>query len=171
MNSRYRNVVGFTVIEIIMVILLISIMTAVIIPRFADYGIINLSNAVVKIATDIRYAQNRATTTHQRNRIKFATSTTYDLEYCATYSACNCTSGWAAGILQVDLGSDFSGVVLGAAVVGDCVEFDPLGRPYFNDGCANPGPCAASTGASVVVNSGPDNRTVSVNQDTGMVSY
>jgi len=168
---NFKSESGFTVLELTIVIIIVAILAAAAIPRLGSLSELTLGNALVKIAADLRYAQSRATTTQQRSRINFATSTTYDLEYCTTYSSCSCTSGWVTGSLQVDLGSDFPGVALGAAVVADCIEFDFLGRPYFNNDCADPGPCASSTGASVVVNSGTDSRTVSVNQDTGMVSY
>lgn len=162
---------GFTLIELVMIITLLAILAAVAIPQFSGYGAIKQGNAVLKIASDIRYAQNRATTTQQRSRVSF-TANDYTINYCANYTSSTCTCAAWSPVKTIDLSSDFSGVTIGT-MVGNCIEFDSLGRPYYNAGCANPATlCTTSAGATVaVIYSGEANKTVTVQTQTGMVSY
>lgn len=165
---------GFTLIELVMVLLLLAILAAVAIPRFSGYGSIKQGNAVVKIASDIRYAQNRATTTQQRHRMNFNTSTTYDIQFCnGIYNTATCTcptwvlatDPYTRGPFQINLNNDFSGVTISPAP-GSWLEFDSLGRPYAN-------PCNVNTvGRTVAVKySGEADKNIVVQQQTGMVSY
>ncbi|MEK6726173.1 MAG: type II secretion system protein [Deltaproteobacteria bacterium] len=165
---------GFTLIELVMILMLIAILAAVAIPRFSGYGAIKQGNAVVKIASDIRYAQNRATTTQQRSRLSSVDATNYEVYFCASYTqaTCTCASGWSfatdpytRGIFQVNLNTDYSGVTIASTV--SLLEFDSLGRPYDGGGS-----CTASAGATVTVTySGETDRTISIQTQTGMVSY
>ena len=52
---------GFTIIELVMILTLLAILAAVAIPRFSSYGATKQRNAVLKIASDIRYLQNSVT--------------------------------------------------------------------------------------------------------------
>ena len=165
---------GFTLIELVMIITLLAILAAVAIPRFSGFGAIKQGNAVMKIASDIRYAQNRATTTQQRSRVSFVDATNYEVYFCATYTqaTCTCTSGWSfatdpytRGNFQVNLNTDYSGVTIASTV--SLLEFDSLGRPY-NGGVS----CTASAGATVTVTySGEADIPIGIQQQTGMVSY
>lgn len=170
---------GFTILELVMVILLIAVLAAVAIPRFANVSGVRLGNAAVKIVSDIRYAQNRAATTQQRSRFRISSATVYDIYFCAAYDSgtCDCTSGWAyatdpgsGGNFRVDLNDDYSGVTI-SSLVGDCVEFDSLGRPYYNSGCGDAASCGSSAGAVVSITDGTDSESITVNTDTGMASY
>ncbi|MDO8445066.1 MAG: prepilin-type N-terminal cleavage/methylation domain-containing protein [Deltaproteobacteria bacterium] len=164
---------GFTLIELVMILLLIAILAAVAIPRFSGYGAIKQGNAVMKIASDIRYAQNRATTTQQRSRVSFTGAATYEVRYCTSYTQATCScSSWnfatdpyTRGNFQVNLNNDFSGVTIANTV--SLLEFDPLGRPY--NGAVS---CTASVGTTVAVKYGgePD-KNIIVQSQTGMVSY
>ena len=174
---------GFSTIELIIIIILLGILSVVAATQLGKYyGGIKLENATMKIASDIRYAQNRATTTQKRSQVRFLTSTTYDVRYCTSYDAtagiCNCTGTWEpardpskGGNFQVDLSSDFSGVTI-ATIVGHCTEFDSLGRPYYNASCTDVNSCNSSLGATVTVQySGESNKSIVVQIQTGMVSY
>lgn len=165
---------GFTLIELVMVIILLVIMAAVAIPRFSGYGGMKQGNAVLKIASDIRYAQNKATTTQQRSRVSFVVGgISYTINSCANYTSSTCTcAAWSLD-QTIDLSSDYSGVTISGVVIGNCIEFDSLGRPYYNTGCANGGAsCNTSLGATVAVScSGEPDRNIVVQSQTGMVSY
>lgn len=167
---------GFTLIELVMVILLLVILAAVAIPRFNIFGGMKQGNAALKIASDIRYAQNRATTTQKRHRINFNSSTTYDIKYCNDIyntTTCTCPTAWVlatdpytSGNFQISLDNDFSGVSISSPAAGSWLEFDSLGRPYVN-------PCSVtSAGTTVTVSySGEADRNISIQSQTGMVSY
>jgi MSHA pilin protein MshC len=73
--QRIRRVVsaspGFTLIELIMVIVLIGILAVSIMPKFVDTSAISLHGGAAMIAADIRYAQELAMSTNQPKSITF----------------------------------------------------------------------------------------------------
>ena len=174
---------GFSTIELVIIMILVGILAVVAATQLGKYyGGIKQENATMKIASDIRYAQNRATTTQQRSRVNFLTTTTYEVSYCTAYDGtagvCNCTGLWnyardpsKGGNFKVNLASDFSGVTI-ATIVGHCTEFDSLGRPYYNANCSTATSCNSSTLSTVTVQySGETDKTITVATQTGMVSY
>ena len=173
---------GFTIIELVMVIIVVSILAAVAVPQFARHWTgIKLGNATMKIASDIRYAQNRATTTQQRSRVSFLSPTTYEVRYCTAYDntpdVCNCTGAWnyatdpySRGDFQINLNNDFSGVTI-SGILNDCIEFDSLGRPYYNANCTTATSCNSSAQSQVTVQYSGNNKIITVLPQTGMVSY
>jgi prepilin-type N-terminal cleavage/methylation domain-containing protein len=68
-----RSSPGFTLIEMVMVIVIIAILAAVSMPRFRAFDSLKLNGAVKKIATDIRYVQQLSVSTHDTYRIRFDT--------------------------------------------------------------------------------------------------
>jgi Tfp pilus assembly protein PilE len=172
---------GFTIIELVMIILTAAILAAVAVPQFNRYWAgIKTGNAAMYIASDIRFAQNRATTTQQRSQINFsAGGTSYTIRSCAIadYAIGTCTCGGAGwtNIKVVDfsaLTSEFSGVTI-ATVPTHCIEFDSLGRPYYNTNCSNPAaPCpSAQIIPQFNVQHSGSTRTISITTQTGMVSF
>ncbi|MDP2683405.1 MAG: prepilin-type N-terminal cleavage/methylation domain-containing protein [Deltaproteobacteria bacterium] len=167
---------GFTIIELVMVIIVVSILAAVAIPQFGRYWAgIKLNNAVMKIASDIRYAQNRATTTQQRTRVIFSSSTTYDIQSCpiaAPYNTTTCKCPDPADNLWVPAtgfpinlnNTEFLGVTITAPAAGSWLEFDSLGKPSIN-------PCGTATGTTITVQNGSSTKPINVATQTGMVSY
>lgn len=163
MNNR-----GFTIIELVLVIIVAAIIAAVAVPKFAQYWAgIKAGSAAMKIASDIRYAQNRATTTQQRSQVSFAAATSYTINYCtsANYngSTCTCASWTQDKIIDwATPTSEFFGVTLSSSQ--NPLEFDSLGRPY-NTGCT---PLAVTTIITASYSGSPKNITVTT--QTGMVS-
>lgn len=153
---------GFTLIELVMILVLLGILAAVAIPRFSGYGAIKQGNAVLKIASDIRYAQNRATTTQKRSRVSF-TANGYTIVSCATSSTCPCP-GWDPPVKIIDLSTDYSGVTIASTVTN--LEFDSLGRPY--NGCTA---ISVEETVTVTYTGEPTVRTIRMQPQTGMVSY
>ncbi len=170
---------GFTIIEIVMVIIVVSILAAVAVPQFSRYWAgIKTGNAAMHIASDIRYAQNRATTTQQRSQVNFV-ATGYTIRSCAitdyTSSTCNCGGAGWIDVKAIDFAapiSEFSGVTI-ATVPANCIEFDSLGRPYYNTNCSNPAfPCPSTQIIPQFnVQYSGSTRTITVTTQTGMVSY
>lgn len=157
---------GFTIIELVLVIIVAAVIAAVAVPQFARYWAgIKTSNAAMKIASDIRYAQNRATTTQQRNQVNFAgDGKSYTINSCATYtSACACTSGWTPVKTISFTSGEFLYVTVSSTV--NPLEFDSLGRPYSTGVCYP----AASAGATITASYSDSTKTIMVTTQTGMV--
>ncbi len=71
-----RAAPGYSLIELVLTILLISILAATMMTRFPDKAI-NLGAQAQQVASDIRYTQSLSMTRGERHRINFITSTTY----------------------------------------------------------------------------------------------
>lgn len=183
--SSYRSKEsGFSLIELIMIITLLIIVAAIAVPRFGSYySGITVGSAATKIAADIRFAQNRATTTQDRSRYRVVDATHYEVLYCPDSgtnfdsATCSCTIAWAYARdpstqdnFQVDLAAEFSGVVI-TSPLGHCIEFNTLGAPFYNANCATLTSCNTSAGATVVIQSGGTSKNIAVTAETGVVSY
>lgn len=164
---------GFTIIELVLVIIVAAIIAAVAVPQFGRYySGIKVSNAAMKIASDIRYAQNRATTTQQRSQVKFTSTDGYDINACASYTSSTCTcSSWGTPVKAIDLTkTEFYNTTITGIAFPYCIEFDSLGKPYPNTTCSNPAvSCTTSAVSSFNVTYSGSPKTITVTQETGMV--
>lgn len=177
---------GFTLIELVIILVLIGILAVFAAPRMLDVTSTNAAAFADKLRADIRYAQNAAMTSSRRSRIYFNGTAT------PPFIAPN--PGYAAGIdnppgscttfafladpaltgnLSVALNAgDYAGVTV--APDFGCLEYDSLGRPY--DCSANLGICAPAASAlagvmNIVVNAnGNLVTTVTVAAQTGAVN-
>ena len=68
---------GFTLVEIIMVVVLIGILAVSVVPKFMDTSAISLQGGAAMVAADIRYTQELAMSTHAPKTITFTTSDTF----------------------------------------------------------------------------------------------
>jgi prepilin-type N-terminal cleavage/methylation domain-containing protein len=72
---------GFTIIELVMVIVITAILAMLAIPRFESFYSLKLSGAVKKAMSDIRYVQQMALARNTNTRIIFNTATdTYEAQ-------------------------------------------------------------------------------------------
>ena len=71
------NCRGFTLIELIMVMVLISILAVSVVPKFMDTSAISLQGGAALVVADIRYTQELAMSTHTSKTITFTTNDTY----------------------------------------------------------------------------------------------
>ena len=67
---------GFTIIEIIMVVVLIGILAVSVVPKFMDTSAISLQGGAAMVRADIRYTQELAMSTHAPKTIAFTTNDT-----------------------------------------------------------------------------------------------
>lgn len=83
---------GFTIIEMVMVIVIVGILALLAIPRFSSFYSIKLTGAAKKLVSDIRYVQQLAISEHTNTKIVFnAVTNTY------TAQKYNSTTGtWVA---------------------------------------------------------------------------
>ena len=68
---------GFTLIEIVLVIILLSVITVSVLPKFFDTTAISIAGAAAMVAADIRYTQELAMASNSPKTIVFTTSNTY----------------------------------------------------------------------------------------------
>jgi len=134
---------GFTLIELVMVIVLIGILAVVVAPRLGNVTGTNASALKDKLRADLRYTQNLAMTRSQRYRMYLNASPAPASGYAVVNDAN--ADGWGTtganeyapdpaggGPLLVTLNTgDFTGMTIGVPAngAGGFVEFNSLGSP------------------------------------------
>jgi MSHA pilin protein MshC len=147
------NYKGFTLIELVMILVLVGIIAAVVTPRLGDVTTTNASAFADKLRADIRYAQNLAMTTSQRHRVYVNTAP----GPAPGYAVVNAATGLvvmdpAGGNLSIVLNAgDYAGITVSPNAV---IEFNSLGSP---------------TGGTALTVS-PGGATVTVTAETGAVN-
>ena len=68
---------GYTMIELIMVVVLIAVVSVSVLPKFFDTSTITVEGAAEMVAADIRYTQELAMSTNSAKTIVFTTTNTY----------------------------------------------------------------------------------------------
>ncbi|MCK9419922.1 MAG: type II secretion system GspH family protein [Nitrospirae bacterium] len=167
---------GFTLIELVMVLVLIGIIAMFVAPRMVDVAGTKAGAFRDKLRADIRYAQNLAMTRNLRSRVDFSTLNQYSVQSsttstCSAFPAAIDPAISAAFTVVLNTG-DYVGITLTLPAPMNCLEYDSLGRPYDCTGlglaCAGP---ALLSGMTVTVNANAvavDNVTVTA--QTGAVN-
>ena len=132
---------GFTLIEVIAVLVIVGILAAIAAVRFTGTSTISVRGAAEMIQADIRYAQEAAMAEHTAKSVIFSNgSSAY------TFSPAS----------DMDpLGELPSGVTIANTFT---VTFNSLGEPAFPEG-----------GQSVSVSDGTNTKTISISNYTGKV--
>ena len=158
-----KNQHGFTLIELIIIIVLLAIMAAVAIPRMGDVTAMKAAATAEKLKSDIRYAQELAMTQNRSYRVYFNTSPAPASGYAVVNNA-NGNGTWGEagefapdpsgkGNLSVTLNSgDYAGVTASSSV--NPIEFNSLGRP---------------TGGATTITVSPGSYTITISAETGAV--
>jgi prepilin-type N-terminal cleavage/methylation domain-containing protein len=166
---------GFTLIELVMVIVLIGILAAFVAPNLGNITSTNAGAFSDKLRADIRYAQNLAMTRNARARVYFnGTGAAPAVGYAVAQdnsAVGDCSSFVVAadpaggGNLTVTLNTgDYANITVASST--NCLEYDSLGRPY--DCIANLAICSAtSAGVTVTIN---PTGSVAITAQTGAVN-
>ncbi|HET7370717.1 MAG TPA: GspH/FimT family pseudopilin [Gammaproteobacteria bacterium] len=139
MKTDARHSRGFTVIELVAVIIIVGILAAFVVPRFAGRAAFDARGVYDNLAGALRYAQKKALASNCPVKVTI-TATSYSL----THSPAPCGSGTGAPVLSPAGGgeafasSDLHGVTLspattitflasGATVAGSDVTISVIG--------------------------------------------
>lgn len=175
---------GFTLIELVMVIVLLGILAAFVAPNLGNITSTKAGAFSDKLRADIRYAQNVAMRGNDRVRIYFngtagggvtAPAAGYAIAYdssaannCGAFTSVPDPSG--RGNLTVTLmAGDFANISVTPSASIVCVEYDTLGRPY--DCSLNLGSCTTTASAgNITVTINPIGSVVTITAQTGAVN-
>ena len=158
---------GFTLIEVILVVLIIGIAAGVVVPMMSSAGSMEIRAAASMIAGDLEYAKSMAISRGQPYSVRFDTTTeSYRvLDQAGTVIAHPVKKGFSYAIDFRNDGRldrvDISNVSFDGT---DKVTFDYLGSPYNGSGGS------LLSGGVVTLQSGGATRTVSVEPVTGFIS-
>ncbi|MFQ5456224.1 MAG: Tfp pilus assembly protein FimT/FimU [Nitrospirota bacterium] len=160
MKEKTNNT-GFTLIELVMIILLFGILSAVAIPQF------NLQDtrggaAGRRIVSDIRYAQQLSTTTQIVHGVIF-TSASYTL-FENDNTGDPAKDPLTGSDFIVNMNGDFAGVTLSSNLTGGIIKFDSIGAPLKNDGSL------LSSEKTITVQSGTSSSSITIEPNTGKVT-
>jgi MSHA pilin protein MshC len=168
---------GFTIVELVMVIVIIGILSVIAHSRFSSFYDLKLEGAARKLAADIRYAQQVALSQHEAHGIEFDTTNNRYRLY-AVSSGTNVTDpltreagvsgqSWTSGyVVTYNTDPEFEGIDMTSASFGSAsiLRFTSLGTPQDSVG-AN----LSATG-SVGMSLQGYSRTVQVTPNTGQVA-
>lgn len=166
--KTYSNRSGFTLIEVIAILVIIGIITALAVTRYSSNQY-NLIAAEDTLTSHLRLVQARAMSTNVDPiapsvwGMNFTSSTTYYMFYCATASSCtpanNKVAFPGAGGLNITL--------TGVQVTGTSfLAFDRFGTPYTAFALTTP--LASQLTLTLTDNKG-NTRTINITPQTGMI--
>jgi prepilin-type N-terminal cleavage/methylation domain-containing protein len=180
MRSRYQSHSGFTLIEILVVVVILGIASAIVIPQIGSRDDLNVSSAARTLMADLIYAQNLAIAKQKAYYVRF---------YGQSYSVCDANtlvaidhplqptlnngkyivtfgdqasptpSGVTPGLERVSLHEPS---FLGQTVLG----FDELGQPFAFDPSTTTSTTMTAAG-TIQLQSGDQTMTISVQPFTG----
>jgi len=165
---------GFTLIEIMCVVVVLAIAAAMIVPSVSDNSSLNAAAAARTVMADLIYAQNQAINTQQYVYVTFNVTD-------QTYSLCSSMSPLAYltdPIAQTNYTRTFgsgstplaSCTLLTANLSGNAttLAYDPLGSPCVYSGTLPP--ASLATTASIAVQCGSTQVTINIEPDSGELS-
>lgn len=160
---------GFTLIEILCVVVILGIASALIIPQIGSRDDIKASSAARMLVSDVLYAQNLAISRQQKHYLQFVgqqytvmagdplTAITHPITK-NTYAV-----GFGAGTPGLE-GVRIDAVSFGGTTM---LGFDDLGVPFGYDGITETPLAAAGT---ITIRSGSHTLTISIEPFTGETS-
>jgi prepilin-type N-terminal cleavage/methylation domain-containing protein len=156
---------GFTLIELVVIILIVGILAISVLVSGTAKGPVRLEAACQRLAADLRYIQQMAMAQQVRFGISFDTSDESYFGYRVNTSN-KAKSPHTQSDLEVEFDEmkEFNEIQITSTNFSDRVEFDSIGAPY--DGSSAP---LSSEGVATLTD-GTNSRTVRIEAVTGKVS-
>lgn len=148
--NKVRSQNGFTMMEIISVLVIIGIVSAVVITRMTNPRIYDLASQLEVVKNHVRLAQSRAMNSYKPCGINFSSSTTYYLFDAAAPATPIQMLGEKSA--TINLGSGGKGSTLTITSAPQVITFDGFGSP-------------GTSNVTVVTNAGSFNIT----KNTGFI--
>jgi len=135
---------GFTIIELVIILVLLSIVAVIFAPKMLDVKSMNAGAFADKLRADTRYAQTLAMTRNQKYRVYFnASPAPVPNGYAVVYDA-STAKNWSSfgyaqdpvngGNLSVTLGAgQYTGITITSPAAG-YIEFNSFGAPTAGGG-------------------------------------
>lgn len=157
---------GFTMIEVIVVVVIISIAAVMAVPMFSGAASMQLRSAANIVASDLEYAKSLSIATQQRYEVKFdASAESYRIvDQAGNVIGHPVKKGFDYAVdFTADQRLNKVSIELVDFDTTDSVEFDYLGSPI--NGSGNP-----LNSGSIQLEAGGETMTISVAAVTGFVS-
>lgn len=152
---------GFTIIELVMVMVLIGILAIVAVPRLGNLGSYTLLSAAQDLVAAIRYAQQQSMSNSGANNFQIAVNGT---GYTVTQNLTAITNPLTGSTGYTEDSSAWDGVSITAGT--GTISFNSRGMPTCSDGladCSLPG----DTNVTITLNKGGETTSVSIERYTG----
>jgi MSHA pilin protein MshC len=158
---------GFTIVEMIVVLVLMTILAATVIGRGVTTQMLDLNSATEKLRNQIRYAQAQAMKRSDTVWGIKSSGSEYWL-FRNTTPDIQANESRIPGGDYPATGNRISEANLGAVVTDFTIFFDRIGKPYtaYTSPTVN---TALSSNLTITLTSGGDSRTIRVTPETGFV--
>lgn len=157
-TSPRRRARGFSLFELVAVLLLVGVLAVVAVPQFMATTSLTLPSVKAQLAASIRHAQGLAMSRGQRYRINFTAGSYQITDMGGTPIVQPVTASTAPIAVAPASLSGFN-----PPLTGNYLAFDTRGTPYVSATA----PLAAT--ATITITAGTDSATVAIAPETGHV--